>query len=214
MTKTLRAPSRLGPAVSGGLQALSPLEVHREFAQPRCQATCPVGNGRGRRRGVAFLGCRGLCLRQNLVRRQHPIHRDRVALFRRTTQPQRSISTGFPRYLDLPPGNDFTANQTETFVAQGMPLPELIEPAQHLQFICVGQRNCLRQRHATVIRPPPLAAQSGARWTCLSVKTLRTPSQSILARPRSAILCQLLHLREKHTSNPTKACVLQPNEEK
>lgn len=34
-------------------------------------------------------------------------------------------------------GNDFAAYQAETFLAERTPLPKLIEPAQHIQFICV-----------------------------------------------------------------------------
>jgi hypothetical protein len=40
--------------------------------------------------------------------------------------------------LDLSAGNNSAAKKTETFVIQGMPLPELVKPAQHSQFICVA----------------------------------------------------------------------------
>ncbi len=43
-------------------------------------------------------------------------------------------------YLNLPASNNFAANQTVTFLIERMPLPKLIEAAQCLQFICVGQR--------------------------------------------------------------------------
>jgi len=37
----------------------------------------------------------------------------------------------------LPTVNNLTANKTETFIIQRMPLPKLIQPPQHIQFICI-----------------------------------------------------------------------------
>src|SRR5205809_7593411 len=53
-----------------------------------------------------------------------------------------------------------------------MPLPKLIEPPQQIQFICIGQCTWWGEAHEKVIPQGRAAAQSGARWICLSVKIL------------------------------------------
>jgi hypothetical protein len=59
-------------------------------------------------------------------------------MFRRTNDAQRPIFTFIPNHLDFPPSDDFPANQAVTFLIQGMPLPELIEPLQDVQFFFIG----------------------------------------------------------------------------
>lgn len=72
------SPSRLGPAEVGGQALGNSLEVHREFAQLRCQAVLyAVINGPWRS-NVTFFGCHRFCHSQNFGRRQYPIHGNRV----------------------------------------------------------------------------------------------------------------------------------------
>jgi hypothetical protein len=59
-------------------------------------------------------------------------------MFRRTNDEQRSIFTFAPNHLDFPPGYDFSANESVTFLIQGVPLPELIESLQDVQFFFIG----------------------------------------------------------------------------
>src|SRR5437667_24607 len=49
--------------------------------------------------------------------------------------------------------NNLTANKTETFVIQRMPLPKLIEPPQHIQFLYIGQRALRGEAHEKTYTP-------------------------------------------------------------
>ena len=40
------------------------------------------------------------------------------------------------------PVDEFAANQTVTFLVEGMPLPKLIEPAQRFEFFLIRQSDC------------------------------------------------------------------------
>ncbi len=68
----------------------------------------------------------------------HPIHRNRMTMFRRTNDAQRPVSTSAPNHLDIPPIDDFAANEAITFLIQRVPLPEFIESLQRLQFFFIG----------------------------------------------------------------------------
>ena len=61
---------------------------------------------------------RRLRQRHEFVSRQHPIHRNGVALFRWTIEPQRTVAAGYASDLDLPPRNEIAANQTVTFLIE------------------------------------------------------------------------------------------------
>src|SRR5438034_2637680 len=50
--------------------------------------------------------------------------------FRGTTEPQRTVAAGSAGDLDLPPRNEFTANQAITFVLKRMPMPKLIQRSE------------------------------------------------------------------------------------
>jgi hypothetical protein len=67
---------------------------------------------------IAVLGLlqREIC--QNFVGRQDPIHRHRMAALRRTTQPQRPVSTGPASDLNLPAGENRASDQTVAFLIQ------------------------------------------------------------------------------------------------
>jgi hypothetical protein len=43
-----------------------------------------------------------------------------------------------PNHLDLPTGDDFTANQAITLLIQRLPVPNLIESLQDRQFFLIG----------------------------------------------------------------------------
>jgi hypothetical protein len=66
----------------------------------------------------------------------------------------------------------FAANEAITFLIQGIPLPELIEPLQRLQFFFIGQFDRRNERHGQSILFLPIVAQSGERLISVSVKTL------------------------------------------
>ena len=91
-------------------------------------------------RRFALFRCELFHFSEDLIRRQHPVHRNGVALFRLTIEPQRTVAAGSASDLDLPPRNEIAANQTVTFLIERTPLPKLIEAAQYLQFICASQR--------------------------------------------------------------------------
>ena len=59
-------------------------------------------------------------------------------MFRRTNDAQRLVFTFVPNDLDFPPSDHFPANQAVTFLIQGVPLPELIESLQNVQFFFIG----------------------------------------------------------------------------
>lgn len=59
-------------------------------------------------------------------------------MFRGTNDAQGPVSTCAPNHLDFPPGDDFAANEAITFLIQGVPLPELIESLQDIQFFFIG----------------------------------------------------------------------------
>ncbi len=59
-------------------------------------------------------------------------------MFRRTNDAQRPVSMCASNHLDFPPGDDFAANEAITFLIQPVPLPELIESLQRLQFFFIG----------------------------------------------------------------------------
>ncbi len=60
-----------------------------------------------------------------------------MAMVSRANDPQRPVSTCASDYLYLPARNNFAANKAITFLIQGMPLPELIESLQDLQFVFI-----------------------------------------------------------------------------
>jgi len=70
---------------------------------------------------IAVLSLQQREIRQNFIGRQDPIHRYRMAAFRRTTQPQRSVSMGPARHLNLLAGDNLAADQTVTFLIQRLP---------------------------------------------------------------------------------------------
>jgi hypothetical protein len=60
-------------------------------------------------------------------------------VFRGANDTQRGVSICALYRLDFTSSEDFTANKAIPFLIQGMPLPELIESSQDIQFFCVGQ---------------------------------------------------------------------------
>jgi hypothetical protein len=91
-----------GPAQGSDPQELegtalrTPLQVERELSQSRCDAVVPVMRtltssvaviSRRRCRSFAFLSCHHLHLREDFIRRQHPIHRNRVTPLAWATEP-------------------------------------------------------------------------------------------------------------------------------
>jgi hypothetical protein len=145
---TLRALPGLRPAEIGGTALRTRLEVERELPQSRCD-TVVLFMGRLRMSIVtasrcqcgsfAFFGRPHLDAREDFIRGQHPIHRNRVTTLARTTQPQRSIPARPTAHLDLSASNDLAAYETVTSVIQRTPFAKLIEAAQHIQSICVRQ---------------------------------------------------------------------------
>lgn len=89
------------------------------------------------RRSFALFLCQSFHFGEDLIRGQHPIHRNGVALFRWTIEPQRTVAAGSASDLDLPPRNEIAANQTVTFLIERMPLSKLIEPAQRFEFLLI-----------------------------------------------------------------------------
>jgi hypothetical protein len=62
-----------------------------------------------------------------------------MAVFRGANDTQRDVSICAPNHLDFASSEDFAANKAIPFLIQGMPLPELIESTQDIQFFRVGQ---------------------------------------------------------------------------
>src|SRR5437867_10149485 len=109
------------------------------FARVPCLPVAYSNIGRLFCRTFAFFcGHYHLHLREDFVRRQHPIHRNGVTTLRRTTEPQRPIAACSAGYLDLPASNNPAANQAVTFFVERTPVAKLIEPPQRLQFVFVG----------------------------------------------------------------------------
>ena len=84
-----------------------------------CVHPFAIGNGynsRFCRRYFALLLCRSFHFGEDLIRGQHPVHRNGIAPFRWTTESQWTVAAGSASELDLPPGNELAANQTITFV--------------------------------------------------------------------------------------------------
>ncbi len=75
---------------------------------------------------------------QDFVGWLHPFYRHRIAIFCRTNDAQRPVSTCAHYHLDLPAGDHFAANQAITFLIQRMPMPELIESLQDSEFFFIG----------------------------------------------------------------------------
>src|SRR5689334_1079330 len=101
--------------------------MERELAQSRCDPVVPTIAGRAptvaatngsHHRSFAFFCDHPLHLRENFIRRQYPIHWNRVATLRGTTEPQRPVAARSARYLDLLASNDFATNQAETFFVE------------------------------------------------------------------------------------------------
>jgi hypothetical protein len=70
---------------------------------------------------------------------RYPFHRYCMAVFRGADDAQRGVSICALNHLDFPSSEDFAANKAIPFLIEGMPLPELIESSQDIQFFCVGQ---------------------------------------------------------------------------
>ncbi len=91
-----------------------------------------------RRRNVATLGLHHRNFYHDFIGWPHPIHRNRMTMFRRTNDAQWPVSTSAPNHLDFPPSDDFAANKAITFLIQRVPLSELIESLQRFQFFFIG----------------------------------------------------------------------------
>ena len=61
-----------------------------------------------------------------------------MAVFGRTDDTQRGVSICALNHLDFPSSKDFAANKAIPFLIQRMPLAELIESSQDIQFFFVG----------------------------------------------------------------------------
>jgi len=87
-----------------------------------------------------------------------------------------------------------------------MPLPELIEAPQNIQFICIGQ--CVRggKAHEKIYTP---AANDGTIRRAADLPIGENLILTVRCRPVSVIPGY-----KKTTSNSTEACVLHTNEEK
>ena len=72
---------------------------------------------------------------QDFIGWAHPIHRNRITMFRRTTDAQRPIFA--PGYVDFPPSDNFAANEAITFFIQGVPHSESIESLQDVEFVFI-----------------------------------------------------------------------------
>src|SRR6266700_1917351 len=79
----------------------------------------------------------GASSRRKFIGWLHPIYRHRSATFRRTNDAPRPVSRCARNHLDFPPSDDFATNKAITLFVQRIPLPELIEPLQRLQFFFI-----------------------------------------------------------------------------
>ena len=107
------------------------------FLCVNCFAVANSYGSRFWRRSFALFLCQSFHFSEDLTRGQHPVHRNGVAPFRWTSEPQRTVAAGSASDLDLPPRNEIAANQTVTFLIERMPLPKLIEPAQRFEFFLI-----------------------------------------------------------------------------
>ena len=72
---------------------------------------------------------------QDFIGWAHPLHRNRITMFRRTTDAERPIFA--PSYPDFLPSDNFAANEAIAFFIKRVPQPELIESLQDLQFVFI-----------------------------------------------------------------------------
>ena len=86
----------------------------------------------------AALGVHHCNFYQDFLGWRHPFHRHSIAVFCRTNQAKLRASTCVANHQDFPPGDHFAANKTIPFLIQGVPLPELIDSSQDVQFFFIG----------------------------------------------------------------------------
>ena len=98
----------------------------------RQRSRCTAGsNGQA---DPAALGLRHRNFYQDFIGWPHPFHWHRITMFRRTNDRFHVC----PNHLDFPPSDDFPANEAITFLIKGVPLPELIESLQDVQFFFIA----------------------------------------------------------------------------
>jgi hypothetical protein len=129
------------------------LEVESELAPSRCDVV--VRSFRVLKSAIvvirwrwcgsfALFGFQHLEPGDDFIRRQHPIHWNRITASRWATQPQRAVAACFARHVDLAASNNLTANQTVALVIERTPLAKLIKPAQQIQFVYIRKINWRR----------------------------------------------------------------------
>jgi len=77
-------------------------------------------------------------LYQDILGCQYPFDRHCIAMFRWTNYPQRGIAACAFNHLDFSPCDHLAANKAIPFLIERVPLPELIESSQDIQFFFVG----------------------------------------------------------------------------
>jgi hypothetical protein len=75
---------------------------------------------------------------QNIISWLYPFHRHRITMFRRTSDPQRTVRTRGPNHVNFAASDNLTANEAITFLVERMLLPELVESSQDGQFFLIG----------------------------------------------------------------------------
>src|SRR5262245_58181492 len=91
---------------------------HKMLVALVCVSGFAVANSYGSwfyHRSFVLFGCHFFYFGKDLIRRQNPVHRNGVAPFSGTTQPQWTVAVGSTSDLDFPPREEITANETVTF---------------------------------------------------------------------------------------------------
>jgi hypothetical protein len=91
-------------------------EVVVRFVGWHCFAVANTYGSRFWRRSFALFLCQLFHFGEDLIRGQYPVHWNGVAPFRWTTESHRPVASGSASDLDLPPRNEFAANQAVTFL--------------------------------------------------------------------------------------------------
>jgi len=71
-------------------------------------------------------------LYQDILGRQNPFYRRRIAMFRWTNQPKQGLAARALNHLDLAPRDHLAANKAIPLLIERVPLPKLIEPSQDI----------------------------------------------------------------------------------
>jgi len=134
--ESLRSPAMEPDEAASAPSRSDSIQSQGQFAQSGCDGTGRDARMRLRRKITLHFNRPPIVL-QDLLRWQHPIHGDGMAIWSRADDAQWTVVESPANDPDIVAADDSAADQTITFLVQRLPSPVVIQALQNSQFICV-----------------------------------------------------------------------------